>query len=505
MTPLDQAERSEQSQQQEPLRRRAARRWRHIEGSLARLSTAYPLLPWLVAWAAFLPVAIMRAGVIADSDIFWQIRTGLLIIASHSIPAADPFSWTVHGQQWTQNSWGFDAAVGVAYRLAGLPGAALACAALVMLVVAIMLAVARHLGGTAFISGTLVVLGMMLMVPFLQARPELTDYVAIPAVTMALRAICGQNSSRRRVALVLAVGLLSAIWVNLHAAALFGVGIAVIAAAVTAARREVAAAAWCAAAAVAAAAGSMLNPRGIGLIAQTGHVQSASVGVIAEWQHFDPASPLQWVAIGLGLLALAVVVRRRDDVLIAALGLALAGSLDATRIQPILVLLALPVLASAASGRAGRHYVQTRRVVLYPGAVAVAITLIVLAAPSLGHLGRPDPSVYPARVVAAIPPHCRLFNTYLLGGYVILQRPDVPVSLDSRNDLYGMRTVVADQRVLAGAGNLRAELARAGCVLAEPSSGLARALDHDHGWLIRARSGVAVLFVRHRAATTGSP
>jgi hypothetical protein len=40
-----------------------------------------------------------------------------------------------------------------------------------------------------------------------------------------------------------------------------------------------------------------------------------------------------------------------------------------------------------------------------------------------------------------------LFNSYELGGIVILLRPDVPVSPDSRNAVYGRRDVIDAERI----------------------------------------------------------
>jgi hypothetical protein len=129
------------------------------------------------------------------------------------------------------------------------------------------------------------------------------------------------------------------------------------------------------------------------------------------------------------------------------------------------------------------------------GALGMA-AVVVLAAPSLTHIGRPDPNIYPAAVVARVPHGCRLFTTDLIGSYVILARPDVLVSLDTRNNLYGAQLVAAEERVLHGQGNLVRGLAGAGCVLVPRSYGLASRLRHDAQWRVRAADQVAVLYVR---------
>ena len=296
---------------------------------------------------------------------------------------------------------------------------------------------------------------------------------------------------------VIAVALLSAAWVNLHAAALLGVAIAACAALLLLARRGTRESGWwCAGAAVAAAAGAFLNPQGFGLVAQTAAVRSASAGAVAEWSHFDPASPMQWAILAAGAGAGIIAIRRGDGVLTGALAVCWAGAVLATRLQPVLVLLAVPVLAAWASRPGVLRYVRSRRLVLYPGAAVAVLALTAAALPSLGHIGRPNPAVYPHHVIADIPSGCRLFNSYLLGGLVLLERPDVPVSLDSRNDLYGARQVVADQRVLDGKSNAARALAGAGCVLVPPFSGLARELRANPGWRLVAAERAAALFVR---------
>jgi hypothetical protein len=78
---------------------------------------------------------------------------------------------------------------------------------------------------------------------------------------------------------------------------------------------------------------------------------------------------------------------------------------------------------------------------------------------------------------------------------VILARPDVLVSFDTRNNLYGRALPIAEERVLHGSANLTRGLAGAGCVLVPASYELARRLRHDPHWQVRAADLAAVLFV----------
>lgn len=429
-----------------------------------------------------------------EPDTFWQIRTGLLTIHNSAIPAVDPFSWTAHGEPWTINSWGFNVAMGAVYRLGGLPAVTLTCAALAMAAAGMVLLLARRLGASPVAAATLLLLSSPLLIAWLSARPQLVDYVAVPALVLLLHHMVERQPAVR---FLLSMGGLMIVWVNLHAAALLGVAIVgATAMALLVAKSTRHKGYWCVAATAAALAASLVNPYGVRLFTQSFQVKKASTGVVDEWQHLDPSSPTEVAMLLMGLVALTVAVRRRDVVFTAALTVSAVGAVTAIRLLPILLLLALPVLAVFASHPAMARYAHTRRIVLVPGAVVGVAAFVALALPSLSHIGQPDSGLYPAKVVQLIPPHCRLFNTYALGGFVLLQRPDVSVSLDSRNDLYGAERVIAAERVLRGQGDLANGLRGAGCVLVSPTSGLALRLKEDPRWLLAGSEAAAALFIR---------
>lgn len=65
---------------------------------------------------------------LADGDTGWHIRTGELILASGSVPAHDPFSFSRPGEPWFAWEWLADVALALAYRwqeLAGVAGLAI--------------------------------------------------------------------------------------------------------------------------------------------------------------------------------------------------------------------------------------------------------------------------------------------------------------------------------------------------------------------------------------------
>jgi hypothetical protein len=446
---------------------------------------------WLLAWLAFLPVTILRAGTLAEPDTFWQVRTGLLTISHGAIPRVDTFSWTVYGKPWTLNSWGFNVLIAAAYRLAGLPGVAWECAGLAMLAGGLVLFRARQLGASPLVAGALLVLSSPLLVAWISARPTLFDYIGVCLLAILLPRIV---TSPHPIRPVLAVGMVSAVWVNLHAGELIGVAMIWGSAALLLAGRDVRGSVWCWVAGAMALAASLLNPYGVGLLTHAAQVESASAGIVAEWRHLDPGSPLQLLMFAMGLAALILAARQRDLIGVGELGILAAAAVLAIRFLPMLVFLALPILAASGSRSPLSGYIRSRRNLFYAGAAVLAVVLTVL---SLGHIGRPDPAFYPIKLVKDIPPHCRLFNSYDLGSFVILERPDVPVSIDSRNDLYGRQRVLANEQVLRGQGNVARELAGANCVLVPPATGLATWLRVNRGWkLIGSEPPAAVLYVR---------
>ncbi len=57
-----------------------------------------------------------------DSDTGWHIRTGELILQTHSAPRQDPFSHTMSAQQWFAWEWLADALMALAHNRLGLAG-----------------------------------------------------------------------------------------------------------------------------------------------------------------------------------------------------------------------------------------------------------------------------------------------------------------------------------------------------------------------------------------------
>jgi len=446
-----------------------------------------------MAWLSVLPFVALPAGSFAESDTFWQIRTGLITIADRSIPTNDPFSWTAHGEPWTQNSWGFNVLVAAMYRLGDMPAVALASMAFSAGTLALALILARRAGAHPFVAAVLLQALCCVLVIYLQARPQMADYAAVLALVLLAQRIV--TVPGRPWAALGAIAAIVVVWVNLHAAAPFGVAILGAAAALaTMVGPTRARARWLLAATAVTAVAALVNPYGVAVYEQTFRVRDASTEFIAEWQRLDLTSPLEMFLFVPGVLALGIAVHRRDVVSTAALAVSTIGSVSAMRILPLLALTAFPVLASAATTPAVLRYITSRRTMLTRGSIALIAAVSVLGVVAQTHAGRPDPALYSPEAVEAIPSDCRLLNSYAYGGYIILMRPDVQVSIDSRNDLYGVQRVrhhIKTMRTHPGS-----DLDGIDCALMPEWEPLAHWLHKDAGWRVALTTESATLFIR---------
>jgi hypothetical protein len=72
------------------------------------------------AWIA--RVHSLSVRLLGDAGIGWHIRTGQLILSTHTIPRVDPFSSTMAGHPWFAWEWLYDVLVGWLDTVAGLNG-----------------------------------------------------------------------------------------------------------------------------------------------------------------------------------------------------------------------------------------------------------------------------------------------------------------------------------------------------------------------------------------------
>jgi hypothetical protein len=216
---------------------------------------------------------------LADSDIGWHIRTGELILATHSLPRTDPFSSTMQGQPWFAWEWLYDILLGILHQACGLNGVAWLCALLVAAIFATLLSQLLERGTGLLLAIVLMLLAEAASTIHLYARPHIVSWLFSLLWFVALdrwehwerwdRLELG--SLPRWTPWFFPASML--LWVNLHGGWLFGIallGIYALAAFMKSLRAHDAFAANCAAhraramavAWVASAVATLVNPFG---------------------------------------------------------------------------------------------------------------------------------------------------------------------------------------------------------------------------------------------------
>ncbi len=188
---------------------------------------------------------------------------------------------------------------------------------------------------------------------------------------------------------------------------------------------------------MAAALGTLVNPWGAQLWTHAAEVRRISRGSISEWEPLWNRGAGGFVALVIVVVVVIAAVRlgglRRLE-LLGPLVLAALLAVDAIRSFPVFAVVAATVLPPLLPG--GSPLSADRRRLLSVGGGAALVFALVVAVPRVPTTTDPSGTT-PVDPVAALPSGCRLLNDYAFGNWVMFDRPDVPVSDDGRNDLYG--------------------------------------------------------------------
>jgi hypothetical protein len=452
----------------------------------------------VVAVGALLGV-IRAEAPLGDSDVLWGARAGMDILSSRKLPHHATYSWTAAGRSWTPNSWGWDVILGAAYKAGGMTAiGVLDIAVFIAIGFALAIAGARigaHPGWTAV---AFTIVGRFILAD-IRARPQAVAYVMIFVLPWLLPRVL-DSDRRGAIRVGLLICALQICWINLHSTGLLGpvllgiggVGLLVRDRNNPEQRERVARVASLVAANTVCC---LATPYGTSLVSNVLEVRRASVGLIAEWEHVgvsDSNQILGLVAIGVGALCAYFAWRGRRYDTVAYLLLFAAATASAVRFTPMLFLLAIPEFALLLGNLRVRTSFLSRVV------AAGCVVLAIFAAVRLDRFGDIDEEVGSPDVVAAVPHGCRLVNDYTIGGALMLARPDVEVSVDGRNDMYGRSLLLSVEGMLS---NNRGTIARINanhvhCVLTDTEDKLVGVLEKSSNWRVVASDKYRTLLVR---------
>jgi hypothetical protein len=122
-------------------------------------------------------VFVARHNFEVDPDLWWHLKVGENILATHRWPTSDPYSFTAAGQPWLAYEWLGDVFFATVARVAGLRGLQ---ALLIVLGAAIMLALYAYAtlrsknSKAAFVAATVL---LVLAAANFNLRPQMLGYL----------------------------------------------------------------------------------------------------------------------------------------------------------------------------------------------------------------------------------------------------------------------------------------------------------------------------------------
>jgi hypothetical protein len=471
-----------------------------------------------------------------DSDAGWHIRAGESMLATRTLPHADPYSFTRAGQPWFAWEWGSDLAVGVAHQAGGLGAVAFLYALAIAGSVWLWFRLNWVLDGNFLIAGLFAVPMLSTVNIHWLARPHVLSWLFL------LTAIIGAEKVGQAIRLptwrwLLATAALTVLWANIHASFFFAPLICIIYAVGHAARPliwnldpsgEWRKARWfCLAAAVCGAA-SLLNPYGWQLHRHlfsylTDYDLMARIGEFQSFNfHAEGAFQIA-LTLGLAMLGAALALGQKQLSRFLLASALIFAALRSARGLPLVGLALLPI-ANAAITRAlaeardlrpalrrgvdsflaysnGLRAIDAQFSGIALAPIGACLLFAILRMPAIAaHTGFP-PDQFPvvaAAEVDKLPPGARILAPDKFGGYLIYRfRGTRPVFFDGRSDLYGSEFLKQYARLTQLRPGWRAQLDEFGFThaLLPNDYSLVPALE-ALGWKRLYRDGTATLLAR---------
>jgi hypothetical protein len=477
-------------------------------------TTAFILFALLLALATRIPI---------DTDVWWHLRS-----ADHTLTQGmiytDPFSFTMHGQPWTNHSWGAQIILLGVWRLAGNWGLALYVAGLAT---AGMYLIYRMSAGGTYLRAFAVIIGAAAAAVFWSPRPQMLSFFLSTVVLFILMLY-----KRKGIDRLWLLPPIMALWGNLHAG--FSIGFIFIGGVIAGEilnnlfnKNAAHIIGWrgigkLILVALVSAAALLINPYGVQMLLVP--FQTVGIGALRAYiQEWNPPNfanrevlPFLLLLIIVAVVLLISARKRRWDWTDAVLagGTAAMGLLAGRNIA-VFAVAATPILTYHLV-----PYMEARGWVMQPlqrvSPRMARLNAVLLGVVLLGALAKIVLTLEPRFVAAeqakalpiaaaahlhAHPPQQQMFNSYNFGGYLMYAAPNVPVFVDGRTDLYGDVLLARYLDIAVARDGWREALTEyaVDTVVIEPDSPLAAALRSEPGWRIDYEDDLAVIFKREDA------
>ena len=495
-----------------------------LPGVTARTNPLTSRLLWLVSFptmlGAFLVARIFASGraFFVDPDLWWHIKTGEIILATHHWPTTDPYSFTVAGAPWISYEWFGEIVLAAASRIGGVLGLDIL---LIALGSAVM--VALYYYGTLRSGNSkagFVAAGLLSSLAFISftLRPQMLGYLFLVLTMIALEFF---RQGKHRALWFLPPLML--LWVNTHGSFIIGLGAifvywiaglkdielgGIVAKAWTPPERRQISFIFLLCLAV-----LPITPYGTQLAVypfDMAFSQPLNVANVLEWRSmpFDQTGGKIFLAILVGFVILQVAYRfswRLEEFALFLFGTMMA-CLHA-RFLLIFVPFCAPLLATIFArwlpryDRAKEHYVLN--------AILIAGVLIGMAwfRPTQASVEEKVAKKFPVAAVNYMREHPipgPMLNNYGFGGYLIGSLgPEHKVFIDGRGDLFERGGVFADYMAavtLKPAGLFVLNAYHIQSCLIYRNEPLATVLSASSDWLQVYSDSLSVIFVRRKEA-----
>ncbi|HEY6120161.1 MAG TPA: hypothetical protein VIV66_09395 [Pyrinomonadaceae bacterium] len=447
-----------------------------------------------------------------DPDLWWHLQTGHDIVATHSIPHVDIYSFTKAGSEWVTHEWLAEVFMYGVYRIAGWGGLLSLFSALITLALFITY---RRCDGQPYVAAFAVLLAAASSSPLFGIRPQMLTFL-FASIYIALISRFAEDGQNRRLWWMVPMML---VWANVHAGYAVGLGLIGLYVISFVLNRSWELAKRLGIILLASAAVVPLNPNGFRMFSYPLETLTSPsmAAYIEEWASPDfhkvmflPLAALLFIL--LGALALSPKRARAGELfLLFATGF---GALRSGRHIPIFALIAAPVLAKhvwASMESRGWERWFTKPEVAATGATLLLNSIFLIAPATLGavrvyhfvaHQKAYESINYPLRAVDFLDAHKLpgpIYNNYGWGGYLINRLyPNYRVYIDGRADVYGDDFMTETMRTFDGHSGWRQPLDRLSVhtVLISPDAALASLLRNDVNWQRVYEDDQAVIFTR---------
>jgi hypothetical protein len=397
----------------------------------------------------------ISSATVADPDLWGHVRFGQDILASHSIPTVDPYSYLTEQQRWLNHEWLSEVFFAAAFNAGGPAGLLVLKTSILLAIVALLFWQLRAQDVRTTAAGTIVLLVVFIMeVGNRTIRPQLFTYLFFLLLLLTLHA-----ASRRPRRLWWAAPII-AVWANFHGGFLAGLALLAVWSAISVAtlahvaiKQRVPFVKPCCQAllpALAALTAALLNPYGPKLLQFLWETATVSRPDVMEWQPVD-ITKTEGIAyltlLGLSILALARSPRRPSPARIAVLACTAIMPFQALRHLP-LAALAIAVLAGEDLGAAWQRWLSVTGTGIKPSPSHGYIVVfplagaLLLSGASLHNCLRitidPKHAAYPARAVDVLQRSAVRGNMAVYfdwGEYVLWHlSPQIKISYDGRRE-----------------------------------------------------------------------